>query len=378
MISGTSLFERAIAIIAQSNREHPADQVLRDHLRAASGLSRSAGREISQMVFAYYRWLGWLNPTGSPGENLRQACALDREFRQDPHRLEARELVSRTVPAWVSQEMEVSPEWAACLQKPPRLWIRARPGQGPALAQQLGSCRIPEGLGHPEILEYLGDEDLFRRPEFQEGHFEIQDLASQWVGFLCQPKPGQTWWDACAGEGGKTLHLSDLMQNKGLIWASDRSKARLQVLKRRTARARVFNYRLAHWHGGANLPTKTKFDGVLIDAPCAGLGTWRRNPHARWTTSLEDVRELSRLQQRLLHHAAPALKPGGILVYAVCSMTRSETVEAADDFEKNHPDFLPCPSADPFDPRKAPSARLCLWPQDHGGNGMFVALWRKN
>src|SRR5205823_5977071 len=127
----------------------------------------------------------------------------------------------------------------------------------------------------PEALVYEGETDLFRTPEFHAGEFEIQDLSSQAVGWLCDPKPGETWWDACAGEGGKLLHLSDLMQNKGLIWASDRAAWRLQKLKRRTARAKVFNYRAALWDGGAKLPTKTKFDGVLVDAPCSGLGTWR-------------------------------------------------------------------------------------------------------
>ncbi|MGC8000561.1 hypothetical protein ACP3XN_24520, partial [Salmonella enterica] len=83
------------------------------------------------------------------------------------------------------------------------------------------------------------------------------------------------------------------MENSGLIWASDRAAWRLQKLKRRTARAKVFNYRVAMWDGGVKLPTKTKFDGVLVDAPCSGLGTWQRNPHARWTTTPGDVAELA-------------------------------------------------------------------------------------
>src|SRR5436305_4189145 len=82
------------------------------------------------------------------------------------------------------------------------------------------------------ILRYDGEEDLFRTPEFHAGEFEIQDICSQLVGLLCAPKPGETWWDACAGEGGKTLHLSDLMENKGLIWACDRAEWRLQKLLR--------------------------------------------------------------------------------------------------------------------------------------------------
>ena len=140
--------------------------------------------------------------------------------------------------------------------------------------------------------------------------------------------------DACAGEGGKTLHLADLMQNKGLIWASDRSIRRLHVLKQRTARAGVFNYRAVAWNGGPQPPTRTRFDGILVDAPCSGVGTWQRNPHARWTVSPADVHELAAVQRQLLDHVAGALKPGGRLIYAVCTLTRAETSGLAAEFSR--------------------------------------------
>jgi 16S rRNA (cytosine967-C5)-methyltransferase len=248
----------------------------------------------------------------------------------------------------------------------------------PALAL---SHRMGEGLGVrvelADTLEYLGQTDLFRTPEFHAGEFEIQDLSSQLVSLLCEPKPDETWWDACAGEGGKTLHLSDLMGNKGLIWASDRAGWRLQKLKRRAARAKVFNYRSAPWEGGPKLPTKTNFDGVLLDAPCSGLGTWQRKPHARWTTTPADVRELSQLQSQLLARAVPAVKPGGKLIYAVCTVTRAETSEVARRFSERFPDFQPLPLVNPLQPNGAPTSTLWIWPQDSGGNGMFIAAWRK-
>ena len=229
----------------------------------------------------------------------------------------------------------------------------------------------------PDALIYEGDEDLLRTAAFHEGQFEIQDIASQAVGLLCPPQPGETWWDACAGEGGKLLHLSDLMQNKGLIWASDRAEWRLKNLKRRTARARCFNYRAAVWDGGAKLPTKTKFDGVLVDAPCSGIGTWQRNPHARWTTSMNDVRELAQVQKDLLTYAANAVKPGGKLVYAVCTLARSETSEVVKYFDGQEPDFEALPLVHPFTPGSVPVHPLCMWPQETGGNAMFVAAWRR-
>jgi 16S rRNA (cytosine967-C5)-methyltransferase len=224
-------------------------------------------------------------------------------------------------------------------------------------------------------LEYDGRSDLFRTGEFHAGEFEVQDLSSQAVGLICAPRPGETWWDACAGEGGKTLHLSGLMENRGLIWASDRVAWRLAQLKRRAARAGVFNYRAVAWDGGPRLPTKTKFDGVLVDAPCSGIGTWHRNPHARWTTTAEDVKELSEVQQRILLHAAAAVKPGGKLIYAACTLSDMETTGVVQGFEQQCSQFERLPVSNPLVPASPPSGLLSLWPQDSGGNGMCVAAW---
>jgi 16S rRNA (cytosine967-C5)-methyltransferase len=264
---------------------------------------------------------------------------------------------------------------------------------------ELGTGSSQPGTRNPELgtaflataLRYTGSRDLFRTEAFQTGLFEIQDLASQLVGHACAPQPGETWWDACAGEGGKTLHLADLMRNKGLLWATDRSLRRLTLLQRRAARAQVFNYRSAAWDGSARLPTKTKFDGILVDAPCSGVGTWQRNPHARWTTTPNDVRELAAIQRTLLEHVAPALKPGGRLLYAVCTLTRSETTDIASAFTAAHPEFEPSPvfTALPSIPPSlisplpqspipsVPSATLLLLPHELNANGMFLAAWKR-
>ena len=205
----------------------------------------------------------------------------------------------------------------------------------------------------------------------------MQDINSQVVGLVCEPRAGETWWDACAGEGGKTLHLSDLMANKGLIWASDRAEWRLKRLKLRAGRAKVFNYRSVLWDGGAKLPTRTKFDGVLVDAPCSGIGTWQRNPHARWTTMESDIDELAKVQLGLLVNAANAVKPGGRLLFAVCTLTEAETNGVAQAFQERHPEFNRLPLPNPFRPDSPDRSEhgLWLWPQETGGNGMFVAGW---
>src|SRR6185437_9240507 len=290
--------EFAARIISKSNRTHPADAVLRTELKNAKGFSRAEAGLISEAVFAFYRWRGWLDDTLAIEEQIRRAVELDDSFRKNPKGVSDAEL-RRAVPEWTGEHLEISTEWLRSLQTKPELWLRARVGQGKSLAERLGNCWVGEGA-LADTIRYEGAEDLFRTPEFHAGEFELQDISSQIVGLICTPQPGETWWDACAGEGGKTLHLCDLMRNKGLLWASDRAEWRLKKLKQRAARAKLFNYRAAPWDGGAKLPTKTKFDGILVDAPCSGLGTWQRNPHARWTTSPADVRELAVTQLALL------------------------------------------------------------------------------
>ncbi len=371
-----SILQIAEAVIRRADREHPADAVLRNELRSQRSLPPAALAEVSRAVFAYYRWLGWLETRDPLPTQIQKALQLADRFTKDPRSFSDSELVARGVPSWIQTEMKIPAAWIRALQAEPKLWLRARAGQGRALAEKLGDCH-PFGPGPlSDILEYRGRQDLFRTAAFHQGEFELQDISSQAVSFVCAPQPGQTWWDVCAGEGGKLLHLSDLMQNQGLIWASDRAVWRLQKLKRRAARAQVFNYRIAPWDGGLKRPTKTSFDGVLIDAPCSGIGTWQRNPHARWTTTANDVRELSALQNRLLAYAAPAVKPGGKLVYAVCSLTRAETEDLVAGFERQFPDFQPLPLRHPLE-QDAVSARLYLWPQQSGGNGMFIAAWAR-
>lgn len=367
----------AVRVISCSDREHPADEILRQQLKSERGLLPEQATAISRAVFAFYRWQGWLESVNSIADKLAKAESLAAKFARTPEAFTDRELVTRAIPAWLADEVPVQPQWIRALQSEPKLWLRARGGQGRALLAKLGPGRVFGPGALAGAVEYSGTSDLFRTPEFHAGEFELQDISSQAVGLICAPRPGETWWDACAGEGGKTLQLSDLMSNRGLIWASDRAGWRLRILRRRAARARVFNYRSAYWQGGPKLPTKTAFDGVLIDAPCSGIGTWQRNPHARWTSCLNDVKELSALQEQLLANVVPAVKPGGKLVYAVCTLTRSETECIANAFEQRFSEFAPLAVSNPLAPDKALSPRWCFWPQDVKGNGMFVAVWVK-
>lgn len=395
----SSILNQAAQVIRLTETGTAADAALRETLgRTRHSSEPIARRAISRAVFCYFRWLRWLEPKESLQKQVAAALDLQARFDCNPVSIKPETLAIRAVPEWILDEIAwpevgaVAPNgpralegkrsypseaaWLRQLQRDPVLWIRAKAEQAAKVAAALGDCTPAEPsalCASRSAFRYTGTRDLFLTPEFKAGMFEIQDLASQLVGHACTPKPGETWWDACAGEGGKTLHLADLMHNRGLIWASDRSLRRLAKLKERAARAQVFNYRTAAWDGGPRLPTKTKFDGVLIDAPCSGIGTWQRNPHARWTTQPKDVRELAAVQQRLLAHVAPAVKPGGRLVYAVCTLTRSETTAVAAAFTAVHPDF----ESMPLSSLSTGHSSLLVWPHEHNCNGMFIAAWRK-
>ncbi len=401
----------AASVLKTISVDQRADTALRFYFEAHRYLQPLARRAISHAVFVYFRWFSWLDPKAPPQQRLDHALVLHQRFTADPKTIKPEALAALAVPAWLASEMTLTADYLRQLQRDPALWIRARPGKAAGLAKSLFACepsgsaqsKVPgsgQGTGTtpspaknskpetqdpeiggasfavPDALRFTGTQDLFKTEQFKTGEFEIQDLGSQLVGRAAAPLPGETWWDACAGEGGKTLHLADLMMNKGLIWATDRNDKRLDTLKRRAARAKLFNYRTALWDGSARLPTKTKFDGILLDAPCSGVGTWQRNPHARWSTTPDDVRELAATQLALLNHIAGSLKPNGRLIYAVCTLTRSETTAVADAFSAAHPEFEPHPL--PIAPASsADASRVFIWPQDWNANGMFIAAWRR-
>lgn len=378
---GPAVIENHAANVLRTVRPgFPADAALREYLSKRMSLGSLGKREVSRAVFASYRWISWIDPKAPLPRQVAEAMALQARFDRNPASFKTEALLARAVPSWLASEFEPSAAFLRHLQSDPALWIRTKLQQSAAVASELGECEapvLPASLvlaANMGCWRYRGLKDLHRTDGFTLGAYEIQDLASQLVGHACSPSAGQTWWDACAGEGGKTLHLGDLMQNKGLVWATDRSERRLAQLKRRTSRAGMFNYRSAPWSGERTAPFRTLCDGVLVDAPCSGVGTWQRNPHARWTTLLADVHELAGIQSRLLDLASRSVKPGGRLVYAVCTLTRSETIAVAERFDSEHPQFTP----DPLPVSSAGLTRMFFMPEEIRANGMFVASWRRS
>ena len=192
-MAGISTFNHAARIVALVTPRLPADAALRHQLAASPGMGTREKGAISRAVFAYFRWVRWCEPKDSLQKQLADAWALHERFTADPKAIKPEALAARAVPAWLRDELEVTPEFLRQIQREPALWLRTRPGTAIKLADTLSNC-LPSGAGLrpalPDALRYSGPLDLFRTPEFHAGVFEIQDLASQLVGLACAPKPG--------------------------------------------------------------------------------------------------------------------------------------------------------------------------------------------
>lgn len=187
--------------------------------------------------------------------------------------------------------------------------------------------------GYPLALKLLERTNVFTSEAFKNGLFEVQDASSQLVGDFLKVEPGMRVVDACAGAGGKSLHLACLMENKGQLIAMDIYQQKLNELKRRAKRNGAFNIEIRLIESSKTVKKLAeKADRVLIDAPCSGLGVLRRNPDAKWKLKPEFIEELKKTQQEILQNYATMVKPGGKLVYATCSILPSENEQQVQHF----------------------------------------------
>lgn len=207
-------------------------------------------------------------------------------------------------------------------------------------------------------------------PRMDDGWFEVQDEGSQLVSVYTAPTPGSTVVDACAGGGGKSIHLAAMMENKGRILAADAEPARLENLKKRAERSGATIIELID---AAQTP---EADLVLIDAPCSGTGTLRRNPEIRWRLTQRALQEVIETQMQLLDKWAPSVKTGGHLVYATCSLLREENEAQIDRFLEVNKDFeLDPPQMDSM--LLTDRGELRLLPHVHGCDGFYAARLRR-
>ncbi len=240
----------------------------------------------------------------------------------------------------------------------------------------------------PWGLRVQGKPALNKMDVFTGGSVEVQDEGSQLLALLTDAKRGEMVVDFCAGAGGKTLALGAAMRNTGRLYAFDVSGHRLDALKPRLARSGLSNVhpaQIAHERDDRVRRLAGKIDRVLVDAPCSGLGTLRRNPDLKWRQSPASVAELQAKQGAILASASRLLKPGGRLVYATCSLLAAENQQVAAAFEVEHGrDFVALPAADMLAAAHVEQAQalvegpfLRLWPHRHQTDGFFAAVWQR-
>jgi 16S rRNA (cytosine967-C5)-methyltransferase len=218
-------------------------------------------------------------------------------------------------------------------------------------------------------------------PGFAEGRFTVQDEASQLLGLLTGSlAPGSKVLDACCGLGGKTLLLAALNPT-ALIIARDKDPTKLERLQVEAGRLGLTNIQTERGDSLAERPENTAtYDLVLVDAPCSGLGVIRRRPDLKWNKSTTDLSRLAALQFTLLTAASRTVKPGGRLIYGVCSFSEAEGPEVAKKFHSNQPDFRPAPTEawpESLRPHLGPGPSLTLWPHRHQTDGFFWAIWHR-
>ena len=237
----------------------------------------------------------------------------------------------------------------------------------------------------PLGIRLAGKPSLARHPLFLDGSFEVQDEGSQLLGFLVQPKRGEMVADFCAGAGGKTLLLGALMRSQGRLYAFDVVEKRLAKLKPRLARSGLSNVHPARIDSENDVKIKRlagKLDRVLVDAPCSGLGTLRRNPDLKWRQTPESIAELTAKQTAILAAAATLLRPGGRLVYATCSMLPAENAAIVSGFLAAHPEFVTLSAVDVLQKQGITvdgdaAGCLQLLPHRHGTDGFFAAVMER-
>jgi len=222
-------------------------------------------------------------------------------------------------------------------------------------------------VGTGDALVLKRRQNVFKSQAFKDGGFEVQDYSSQLVAPLLAPAPGMRVVDACAGAGGKTLHLAALMQNKGSIIALDTQEWKLDALRLRARRAGVSNIDTRPIENSKVI--KRLFgsaDRLLLDVPCSGLGVLRRNPDSKWKLAPENIEQLRQTQQELLRGYSPIVKPGGKMVYATCSILPSENQDQVASFLKSE-------AGQEF--RLLEEKRIL--PQDEGFDGFYMALMER-
>ncbi len=271
------------------------------------------------------------------------------------------------------------------LSAPLDLRVNALKGERKEVLARLAADGLPGApcTYSPLGIRLIGKPALAKHPLFIDGSIEVQDEGSQLLGFLLQPKRGEMVADFCAGAGGKTLLLGALMRSQGRLYAFDVAEKRLAKLKPRLARSGLSNVHPVRIESENDIKIKRlsgKLDRVLVDAPCSGLGTLRRNPDLKWRQTPESVAELTAKQGAILMAASGLVKKGGRLVYATCSLLDAENEAVVSAFQAKHPEFVTLSAEEVLrkqDIDLACGERLRLLPHRHGTDGFYAAVMER-
>ncbi|MCB0630063.1 MAG: class I SAM-dependent methyltransferase [Saprospiraceae bacterium] len=301
--------------------------------------------------------------------NWKEFSGLDAEvIRKKQREIHGERKIRESIPDWLDARgnQELGAAWEPsirALNKPADVILRVNTLKTDlvqvkdALAKSGIATR---GMGEDKLL-VTERRNLFATSAFKSGWFEIQDYSSQQVAPFLQVEPGMQVIDACAGGGGKTLHLATLMQNKGRVLAMDTAEWKLKELKKRARRNGIHIVETRTITGSKVIKRlHNKADRLLLDVPCSGLGVLRRNPDAKWKLSEEFIESIREEQAAILDQYSRMLKPGGLMVYATCSILPSENRQQVDRFLETHPNFVL-------------EEERSILPQDEGFDGFYMA-----
>jgi 16S rRNA (cytosine967-C5)-methyltransferase len=402
--------------------DHPADQVVsrffRDH-REFGPRERATLAETVYTVLRKKLLFDHLSPSGSGSKERRMAILgfhgprdflksalndTEKRWLDNCDAVKPDDLLERhrhNLPEWLVAPLKAQLGdgfWplVEALQQPAPLDLRvnALTDKRAEVKAELAKAAIKSEATpfSPWGLRIDGKPALTKLDAFVRGAIEVQDEGSQLLALLLDAKRGEMVVDFCAGAGGKTLAIGATMRNTGRLYAFDTSAHRLDALKPRLARSKLSNVHpaaIAHERDDRIKRLAGKIDRVLVDAPCSGLGTLRRNPDLKWRQSVKSVEELTVKQTAILQSAARLVKSGGRLVYATCSVLPEENEAIAEAFGAANPDFEPVDAAELLQGLKVEGFEaLCaggegarrylrLWPHRHSTDGFFAAVWNR-
>lgn len=403
--------------------DHPADAIVSRYFRDHRGLGPRERATLAETVYTVLRkkqLFDHFAPSGSgpkerrlailgfygPGDFLRSALS-DQEINwlDQCEKVNVADLMERhrhNLPEWLVQPLkdQLGDEFWPLVEsfnKGAGLDLRvnalnAKRADVQKELAQLGIKAVPTPFS-PWGLRIAGKPTLNKMESFKRGAFEVQDEGSQLLAMLLDAKRGEMVVDFCAGAGGKTLAIGAAMRSTGRLYAFDTSAHRLDSFKSRQARSGLSNVHpavIAHERDDRVKRLSGKIDRVLVDAPCTGMGTLRRNPDLKWRQNLQAVEEMAVKQTAILQSAARLLKSGGRLVYATCSVLPQENEAIAQAFSEANPEFVPMDAGEVLSGLKVEGAAgLCsggesgqrflrLWPHRHQTDGFFAAVWQKS